>query len=90
MKILVRGVAPGSSQEVVECTSDADFLVHGVTNGIGSYSIGVGSTGAANGTTSPTFVVGGIPNDVVTIIIQPGTTAFITMETADGATASIS
>jgi hypothetical protein len=39
MKILVQTAAPGSLQEVLNRTSDADFLVYGVTNGGGDYVI---------------------------------------------------
>ena len=90
MKILVKAVAPGSLQEVVNCTSDHAFLVYGITNGVGDYSIAIKSTGAGFGVSSPTFIVGGIAKDVVTIIIQPGTTAFLTLQTEAGATASFS
>lgn len=48
-KILVKAVAPGTTQETVNCTSDADFLLHGITNGGGDYSIGVKSTGVVDG-----------------------------------------
>jgi hypothetical protein len=90
MKILVKAVAPGSIQVVVKCTSSADFLVHCVTNGGGrGYAIGVQSTGASFGTDAPTFTVGGIASDIVTVIIQPGTTCYITLETENTAQASI-
>jgi hypothetical protein len=88
MKILVKAVAPGSLQEVVNCKSDCDFLVHGITNGAGDYAISVKSTGAGFGVSSSTFTVGGIANDIVTIIIQPGTTVFLTLQTEEDATAS--
>jgi hypothetical protein len=89
-KILVRSFAPGSLQEVVECTSESDFLVYGITNGGGDYAINVKSTGAGLGVGSPTFTVGGIADDIVTIIIQPGTTGFLTLQTEKGAEASFS
>lgn len=88
-QILVKSVAPGSLQEVVECTSTADFLVYGITNGGGDYSINVKSTGSGGGVGSPTFTVGGIANDVVTIILQPGTTGFLTLQTQCGAKANM-
>ncbi len=88
MKILVKAVAPGSEQEVVNCTSDNDFLVHGITNSGGEYAIDVKSTGAGIGIASPTFTVGGIANDIVTVIIQPGTTGFLTLQTEEDAKAS--
>lgn len=78
MKIPVKSVAPGSLPETVDCTSNHAFLVYGVTNGGGDYSVSVKSTGAGMGVRSPTFVVGGPANDVVTLIIQPGTTGFLT------------
>ena len=90
MKILVKAVAPGTTQVVITCTSSASFLVHGVTNGHGSYAINVRSTGAGFGVGSPTFTVGGIPNDTVTLIFQPGTNCWVTLQTEDSANASIS
>ena len=87
-KILVKAAAPGSVQEVVNCSSNADFLVYGITNGGGDYAISVKSTGAGMGVGSPTFTVGGIANDTITIILQPGTTAFLTLQTEKGAHAS--
>ena len=89
MKILVSSVVPGSAQATALCSSNADFLVHGVTNGLGDYAITVKSTGVSFGTSSPTFTVGGIANDVVTVIIQPGTSCFITLQTANTANPSI-
>jgi len=89
MKILVKSVIPGNTQVVAKCTSHADFLVHGVTNGHGEYAIGVQSTGTSFGISSPTFAVGGIANDTVTVIIQPGTSCYLTLQTEKGATASI-
>jgi len=47
------------------------------------------STGSGIGTQSPVFIVGGVANDVITFIMQPGTTSFITLQTRCGATASI-
>jgi hypothetical protein len=90
MKILVRAASPGTLQAVVNCTSEADFLVYGVTNGGGDYAISVKSTGSAMGLGSPTFTVGGTANDVVSIILQPGTNAFLTLQTCKDAKASIS
>jgi hypothetical protein len=89
MKILVKAVVPGSTQATVTCRADADFLVYGVTNGIGDYALSVKSTGISFGTSSPTFVVGGLAHDTVTIIIQPGTSCFITLQTRKAAKASI-
>ncbi len=88
-KILVKAVAPGTRAETVQCTSDTDFLVHGITNGGGDYAINVKSTGAGMGIGSPTFTVGGIANDVVTVILQPGTTGFLTLQTECGAKAAM-
>jgi hypothetical protein len=42
------------------------------------------------GIRSPTFTVGGVANDIVTLIIQPGTTGFLTLQTEDGAKAHFS
>jgi hypothetical protein len=89
MKILVSGIAPGTEQSIVKCTSDSDFLLYGVTNGDGDYVINVKSTGFGMGTGSPTFVVGGVAHDIVTLIVQPGTTGFITLQTEKSARASI-
>jgi len=89
MKILVRGVAPGSKPETITCTSKADFLVYLATNGVGGYSVNVKSTGFGMGTESPTFTVGGTADDVVTFIFQSGTTGFITLQTEKTAIASI-
>ena len=89
MKILVKAVAPGSSPVTVKCTSEADFLLYGITNGVGGYTIEVKSTGAAFGVDSPTFTVGGIAKDVVILVIQPSTTAFLTLQTKNGAKASL-
>jgi len=82
----------------VKCTSDADFMVYCSTNfpagsaaapaGWG-YAVNVKSTGAGIGTASPIFIVGGVPHDEITIIMQPGTTSFITLRTKCGADASI-
>ena len=88
-KMLVRSFAPGRLQEVIECTSESDFLVYGITNGGGDHAINVKSTGAGGSVGSPTFTVGGIANDVVTIIVQPGTTGFLTLQTEKRARASI-
>jgi hypothetical protein len=41
------------------------------------------------GTSSPTFVLGGIAHDTITVIIQPGTNCFLTLQTEDAAHASI-
>ena len=89
MKILVKSVIPGLAQAVAKCTSSAAFLVYGITNGIGEYAIESQSTGTSFGTSSPTFTVGGIKNDTITVIIQPGTACYITLQTERGATASI-
>lgn len=90
-KILVMAVAPGTTPEVVNCTSDRNFLVYGITNGVGEYGIEVKSTGfGMGGTSSPTFTVGGIANDTVTIILQPGTTGFLTLQTEEHAKATMS
>ena len=89
MKILVKSVIPGLTQAVAKCTSSAAFLVYGVTNGVGQYAIDSQSTGTSFGTSSPTFAVGGIANDTITVIIQPGTACYLTLQTEKGATASI-
>ena len=89
MKILVEAVFTGNTQAVVACTSSAEFMVHAISNGVGEYVINVKSTAAGMGTRSPTFAVGGIANDTVTVIIQPGTNCFLTLETEDAAHASI-
>ena len=89
MKILVKAVAPVTAPAVVKCTSNADFLVYGTTNGAGDCVIETKSTGASVDTRSPTFTLGGVANDVVIVLVTPGTKGFLTLQTADGATASI-
>ena len=88
MKILLKAVATGSV--IVTCTSNADFLVYGTTNGVGDCVIESSSTqGFSVDIHSPTFAVGGIANDRVLFLVAPGTKGFFTLQTADGATASI-
>lgn len=41
------------------------------------------------GTGSTTFTVEGIANDMVTILLQPGTTGFLTLQTECGAKADM-
>jgi len=89
MKILVKAVAPVTSPAVVRCTSNADFLVYGATNGAGDCVIEIKSTGASVDTRSPIFTVGGLANDLVIILVTPGTKGFLSLQTADGATASL-
>jgi len=87
MQILVKSavISPGGLPETVNCSSDQAFLVYGVTNGRAEYSIDVRSTRTRIGVSSPTFIVGGIANDVVTLVIQPGTTGLFTLQTDDAA-----
>ena len=70
MKILVKAVAPLADPVIVRCTSDADFLVYGATNGAGDCVIETRSTGASADTHSPTFTVGGVANDLVIVIVH--------------------
>jgi len=89
-KILVSAFAPGTLPETVTCTSNANFIVYGTTNGASfGYSISVKSTGAGMGTNSPTFVVGAGAGDTITFIFQPGMTGFLTLQTECGAKASV-
>jgi hypothetical protein len=95
-KILVLGLAPGTSPAGVKCTSDRDFLVYCSTNYPGSaappswgYSVAVKSTGATLGSAAPMYIVGGGAKDVITITMLPGTTGFITLHTRSHAKASI-
>ena len=96
-QILVRALAPGTQPAGVLCTSSADFLVYCSTNYFGpggappswGYGVEVKSTGAGLGSASPVFTVGGVPNDVITITMEPGTTGFITLQTRCDAKASI-
>jgi hypothetical protein len=95
-QILVDAFAPGTKPADWVCTSDAPFLVYCSTNfsNVGAppdwgYSVSVKSTGASNGTGAPLYIVGGGPNEVVTFRMLPGTTGFITLQTACGAKASI-
>jgi hypothetical protein len=90
MQILVKSVITGSAPETVNCFSDHAFLVHGVTNGRGEYSINVRSTRTRIGVSTATFTVGGIAKDEVTLVIQPGTTGIITLQTDDAAKAHFS
>jgi hypothetical protein len=89
MKIVVKAVAPLADPAVVRCTSDSDFLVYGLTNGAGDCIIDSRSTGASVDTRSPTFTVGGVANDLVIVLVTPGTKGFLTLQTANGATASM-
>jgi hypothetical protein len=89
MKILVKALAPLADPAIVRCTSDADFLVYGATNGAGDCVIETRSTGASVDTHSPTFTVGGVANDLVIVLVTPGTKGFLTLQTANGATASL-
>jgi hypothetical protein len=70
MKILVKAVAPLADPAIVRCTSDADFLVYGATNGAGDCVIETRSTGASVEMHSPTFTVGGVANDLVIVLVQ--------------------
>src|SRR6516165_12739850 len=80
----------GTLQAIANCTSNQDFLVYCTTNGAApGYAVQVKSTGSGIGTQSPVFIVGGVANDVITFIMQPGTTSFITLQTSCGTTASI-
>jgi len=96
-QILVYALAPGKDPAGAKCTSTADFLVYCSTNFFGTggappswgYAVEVKSTGAGLGSASPVFVVGGVPDDVITITMQAGTTGFITLQTRCDATASI-
>lgn len=96
-QILVQALAPGTEQAAIKCQSTADFLVFCSTNYFEpgdappswGYAVEVQSTGAGIGTAAPMFVVGGVANDVVTITMQPGTTAFVTLQTRCDAKASI-
>lgn len=96
-QILVYALAPGLKPAGVKCTSSAAFLVYCSTNYFGpggapavwGYSVAVKSTGAGLGSASPVFTVGGVANDVVTIIFEPGTTGFITLQTSCDAKATI-
>ena len=89
MKILVKAVASVAAPAVVKCTSNADFLVYGATNGAGDCVIEIKSTGASIDTHSPAFTVGGVANDLVIVLVTPGTKGFLTLQTADDATASL-
>ena len=91
-KVLVSAFAPGTRPARVNCTSSTDFLVYCSTNnpsGGPGYAVSVKSTGAGIGTGSPVFIVGGVPNDIITITMEPGTTSFITLQTMCNAKASI-
>jgi len=91
-RILVAALAPGTKPAGVACSSSTDFLVHCSTNSAtppSGYTVGVKSTGFTTGSAAPTFVVGGIANDVVTIRMMPGTVGFITLQTQCGAKAAI-
>ena len=96
-QILVRALAPGTKPAGLKCVSNADFLLYCSTNFFGTggappgwgYSVQVNSTGAGIGSASPTFIVGGVANDVITIRMQPGTTGFITLQTRCDAKAKI-
>src|SRR6516225_5037129 len=77
-QILVSSLSPGTLQAIANCTSNQDFLVYCTTNGAApGYAVQVKSIGTGIGTQSPVFIVGGVANDVITFIMQPGTTSFI-------------
>jgi len=89
-QILVSSLSPGTLQAIANCTSNQDFLVYCTTNGAApGYAVQVKSIGTGIGTQSPVFIVGGVAKDVITFIMQPGTTSLITLQTRCGATASI-
>jgi hypothetical protein len=92
-KVIVSAFAPGTLQETVKCTSDADFLVYCVTNGGGAgFSINVKSTGFGTGVdpSVTAFTIGASAGDVITFIFQPGAAGFLTLQTQCDAKASIS
>jgi hypothetical protein len=90
MKIVVAAAGAGTVPAAFECTSSASFLVYGVIQDNGGIAIEVKSTGASFGLDLPTFVVGGIANDTVTVNFSPGTNGFLTLYTDnEKATASI-
>jgi hypothetical protein len=91
-KIIVRAASVGTSAAAVYCTSTAPFMVYGLTNmtpnGTG-YGIEVQSTGAEIGSNAPTFAIGAGAGDTIRFSFQPGTNAFLTLQTECGATASV-
>jgi hypothetical protein len=94
-QILVHAVTANKEPAVAECRSTAGFLVycstdHDLTGADFGYLVWVESTHAQFGIRAPAFVVGGVANDVVTIQVNQGRGAFITLQTQCGATASIS
>src|ERR1700691_4849367 len=94
-QIVVSVFAPGTESETVTCTSKRAFLLYCSTNfspkppsGWG-HSVNVKSTGAGGGSMAPTYIVGGPGDEVVTFILSPGVTGFLTLQTECGAKASI-
>ena len=93
-QILVSSFDPGQAQDVV-CTSTQSFLVYYTSTNFGTdpwYMVGVKSAlgdGNTTGSNSPVFIVGGVPDDVITFRLRPGATRFITLQTTCSATASI-
>jgi hypothetical protein len=86
-QVLVFALAPGLQPASINCTSTEDFLVYISTN-YGpvlppnwGYSVGVKSTGAGMGSQAPSFIVGGVAKDVISITMAPGVTSFITLQT---------
>jgi hypothetical protein len=92
-QILVSSFDPGQAIDVI-CTSTQSFLVYYCSTNFGGdpgYMVGVNSAapGGTTGSNSPVFIVGGVPDDVITFRLRPGATRFITLQTTCSATASI-
>jgi hypothetical protein len=90
-QIVVQAFGAGTKTAYWKCTSDAAFLVYVMTNRNDGIAVEVKSTGAGLGTNAPSFVVGGVAGDEVNINVAGGsaTGGFLTLQTAEGATASI-
>jgi hypothetical protein len=79
----------------VVCTSTQSFLVYYCSTNFGGdqawYMVSVNSAmgGGGTGSNSPVFIVGGVPDDVITFRIHQGATCFFTLQTTCSAKASI-
>jgi len=89
-------VGPVWATDAWQCSSDADFMIHGVIRGIAPtplIQIFVASTGSQSfygldlGMLE-SFSIGGSPDEVITITRTGSVTGFITLQTASDAVAS--
>jgi len=92
-QILVSNFDPSQVIDVI-CTSTQSFLVYYCSTNFGAEGgcmVSVKSAlGGGTGCNLPVFIVGGVPDDVITFRLWPrATTVFITLQTTCSAKASI-